>query len=137
MRAHLDAVTAALNAALTPQAYHGQAPASASYPYLVVELAWSHPGEQLLDGAAPDLTLTVNVKGVGLTAASALEMLDLARAVLTPGGYASSLTVTGRVAEVRWLRHEADYIDTQWTDPATNTHPCVSLDAYRVSSTPA
>lgn len=137
MRAHLEAVRALVASGTGKTAYTLSVPANPSFPYYIVSLAYGRADDRALDGTADGADLDVRVRAVALTPDAALILADLARAALCPSGRPASVTVAGWRAEIRWLRHEADYIDPDEFDRATNTNPALSVDTYRLQATPA
>lgn len=132
MRAHLKAVRDLLGA----NAYLTHAPLSATLPFYVVELVGWDRGEVPVSATSSDLDLTFRVKAAGATPDAAMNRADAARTLLVPNGVHGGLTVPGRSVTVQFLRHEADYVDRDTTLPGTNTHTAVSVDSYRLVSTP-
>lgn len=107
-------------------------------PYLLIEPVNSNPFvEDSLAFEDGDLDFLVRVKGVGATPESALIALRNARTALTAGRRLGALPVTGRVVDVEYKRHEADYADTQTLLPDTAQPLCLSVDTYRLVSQPA
>lgn len=107
-------------------------------PYLLVEPQNATPFvESTLLYEDGELDITVRVKAVGASPTSCLIALRQARAQLVAGGRRDVLSVVGRFVEVEYVRHEADYIDTQTTLPATGNSVCLSIDTYRLTSQPA
>lgn len=136
MRAHLAALAAVITTATGRPVHHLTVTGPATHPYVLVEAGWGAPDPGDLDGTTVAATWDVRVKAVGLTAEQAMSVADTCRAALG-GGATVPLTVPGRVAAVTWARHEADYVDTDIRIPPTNTHPCVSVDTYRIHTTKA
>ncbi len=135
MRAHVEAVRARVAAGTGKPAYLLHVPASPTFPYCIIAPGYGTGDEASLVGS-DGLDMTVTVRAVAATADAALILADAARAALgaaTP----TSLTVTGWVAWLTWLRHEADYLDRGVTIPATATHPAISVDSYRLQAIPA
>ena len=135
MRPQIEAVRALVASATAKPAYTVSVPASPSYPYLIVAPAIGTADEATLEGAT-GLDLTVTVRAVAATPDAALILADVARAALGQTR-AVDLSVAGHRAEIRWVRHEADYLDRDVTLPATGTHPALSVDSYRLVSAPA
>lgn len=135
MREHIQAVVDALTGALAPPVHFGVA-TSTALPWVVVETGYATEVEELpLCGTRTDLDLEVRVKSVAGLPSGALLVGDQARAVLMTGGRPTPLVVTGRIARTTWVRHETDYIDRDVT-MAGGVNPAVSVDTYRIQSTP-
>lgn len=133
----MEAVRALVASGTSRTAYLVSVPHSPTYPYYIVSPSFALPEDGALDGTRADLDLRIQVKAVALTADAALILADLARAVLFANWRPVPVTVAGYLAQVEWLRHEADYFDPDVFYPASNTNPAISVDAYRLQATPA
>ena len=135
MKAELDAVAARLTFAT---AYVGDVPPDVLPPYFVVEPSpLSAFADRAVGASDGSVAFDVRVKAVAGTGAGALILRQKAFDELSPGGSPTSLTVSGRVADVVHERFEAMFTDDTVTIPATNRHPSVAVDTFQVWSSPA
>lgn len=110
------------------------APPSAPPPYVLI---W--PSTGALEGAAvddvrTDLSVIVGVSAVGTSPDSAMVVAMRTRNTLTPTGLGTLDVSLRRV----WLRHMESrplFVDRDVTLTATNAHPVVAVDLYRLTST--
>jgi hypothetical protein len=133
MKAHLDAV----KARLSPTAATHLIWATGAHPYYVLTSTGADLSDE--DNVATQrdtLDALVRVKAVTGTADGVLKMLDLARAELSPGMDSSPLVVAGRSATIRFVRSEFVDVDEDVTLTATDRHPFVGVDTYRIVSQP-
>ena len=134
---HLEALKAALAGVATVYVV-AVSEATPALPYLLIEPGpgASGPDISLCDESA-NLDLSIRLKAVAASPTAALRVIENAKARLSPLAAWMPLIVAGRNAELRWLRHEADYTDTQVALVATNRLVSLSVDSYRLVSTPA
>lgn len=112
--------------------------AAPKLPYILIEPQGGNPFvEPSLEGEDGDFDLTFRLKGVGANADAALIALRNAKSALTGGKRRGVLPVAGRRVDVEYVRHEADFIDTQTLLPATSSSVSISVDTYRLISQPA
>lgn len=134
MNTHLLAMAAALATAGT--AHVVSAPPNTLPPYYVLEPVRPSEADRRLSASDPALEFGVRVKAVSGTGGGALIMAGNAKALLSPGGAPTPLTVTGRHVEVVHDGFEAAYEDDTVTIPNTNRHPALAVESYSVSSQP-
>lgn len=93
-----NAVVATLNATANCRAYLGEAPATVTYPYVVV-----HAGPGMTDGTVGDrlrdMIQDLQTTCVGSTAEQALGLVDLVSSALDK----VAPTVTGRSSHPMWM----------------------------------
>lgn len=138
MRAHIDAFMAALSS-LGYQRYFVDVPSEPTLPYFLVEMATpSGDGDDLpLCGTAQNVEMTVRLKSIAAVPLGSLSLSGMARDTLTPTRRTEPLTVPSRLAWVSYVRHEADFVTRQVVLAETNRVVSVSVDTYRIQSTPA
>lgn len=134
MRAELESLRARVET-LDRQVFLSAVPPGVTPPqaYYLVELVnGARPDDSPLSDVTSAWDLTVRVKSVGSTFEQALTYLGAARAVLVPAGVVAPLQVDGRGVWLRFVRHEADFVDWD-VSPAR----FISLDSYALTSVPA
>lgn len=138
MLAHLEAIIArltALNAAY--RGYLGAADPNTMPPYFIVSGPAADPGDDRpITPESAAIDTDVRIKAVAGTVSGVYSMLALARADLSPNLAPAPLAVTGRKAETRWERGEFVDVDPTVTIAATNKHPALGVDTYRLTSEP-
>jgi hypothetical protein len=133
VREHLQALVTALTP-VAPTAL-GESEET-SLPWIVVEVVgMDEDGDLPSCGLREDVDITVRVKSVAARPLGAVHVSDQARAALQPGDSPTRLPLPGRSAVVWRERHEADFVDRDVT-LAGGIHPAVSVDTYRLRSTP-
>lgn len=134
MKDHLDAVKARLDDTATTYLVW----ATGTHPYYVLTSpALDLSDEENVATQRDTFDFPVRVKAVTGTADGALKLLDLARDELSPDLESSALVVAGRDAHIRFERSEFVDVDEDVTITATNRHPFVGVDTYRIVSQPA
>jgi len=129
--AHLTAIKALISP-LTP-VYIGDATGATVLPYSLIWSSVGLPGvEQAVDGVRADIDSPIGVTTVATTVEGALIAQKRVRGVLAPGGAAKVLTVAGRDARLVLFDSLPVTIDRDVTP-----HVAVSIDMYRLISTPA
>lgn len=138
MLAHVKAVQELLTATGYGPAHLVFVADKPTYPYWVIEpqFASAH-ADMPVCGASDDLDLTFRVKSVATSSDSALTVSGFARTAIAPMGHQRRLTVPGRSVQVWHVRHEADYVETQVMNPDLDRPVAISVDTYRLVSTPA
>lgn len=138
MLAHVKAVQALLTATGYGTAHLVFVAEKPTYPYWVIEPQYATAGPELpLCGTSDDLDLTFRVKSVALSSDSALTVSGFACTAIAPMGHHRRLAVPGRSIQVWHERHEADYVETQVMNPDLDRPVAISVDTYRLISTPA
>ncbi len=112
-------------------------PKAQTLPYVILGApGWDSPDDVPLSGASDDLDAEVRVKVVAGNGDAVLEVLKKIRDELSPGKASTVLTVSGRVARIKFVRSEFVAPDTSVT--LTNgTHPTQGVETYRITSQPA
>ena len=137
MRAHLDALRAALSS-VAAGGVHVAYAHDAALPYIVLSSPrWGVSGELPVCGADGALDVEFRVKAVAGTGDGVYAVLAKAQAVLSPGLLGSPLTVPGRFASTKFVRSESVAADTSTTVTSTDRHPVQGVDTYRLHSQPA
>ena len=145
MRVHLRALAAALEPLGYPVHLLHANPASTTdgtdvvppVPYLVLRGAWRSPEEMPVCERTDSLDTPVYITGTASTAEGALVVLDRVRRHLSPHLAPTVLAVTGRTAQVRWVRNEVEpQVDRDLRLPNSNRHPGFGVDSYRLTSEP-
>lgn len=106
-------------------------------PYWIIEAPGLDIGEDVsIDAEQAGIDSDFRVKAVAGTSDGVFNMLDEARAILSPNLAPAPLTVAGRRAETRWVRSE--FVDVDDSITLTNgRHPAFGVDTYHLSSEPA
>lgn len=135
MRAHLDA----LKVRLSPLGYvtHLYAAPSITSQYLIVGGRWRPGAEPSLCGTGASIDTDVPITAVAGTPEGVAIMLDRVRALLGPNDDWAPLTLAGRVAQTHFARSEFIGVDRDAVITATDRHPAVGVDSYRLVSEPA
>lgn len=133
MNEHLQALRS-LTATLLPTYLH-RAPQDAPAAYFI----WMAPGggrtdEPSICGTSTELNAPLRLLCRGATGEAVSIKLDKARALLSPGGIASPVTVAGRSAFLSYTRSEFIMPDLDVILPETNTHPFYGIDTYQLIS---
>lgn len=138
MLAHVKAVQALLTATGYGTAHLVFVAEKPTYPYWVLEpqFASAHV-EMPVCGLTDDLDLTFRVKSVALSSDSALTVAGFAQTAIAPMGHQRRIAVPGRSVRVWHERREADYVETQVMNPDLDRPVAISVDTYRLVSTPA
>jgi hypothetical protein len=136
MRDELDALTAAIKTATGRDAHLIDVPADAGTRYTLLEpRGWARMDDIPLSGGSQSEDAPVRIKAVSTTPSGAITDLEAVRDALFLDGTTGTLTVTGHVVDVRFVRHEADYVE-DLTIAATNMRLAVSVDTIRLVSVP-
>lgn len=126
-----------LRASGFPRTYIGQVPADADYPTVSLQV----PGHGLPD--EPTLSPCVVAEAdfrvvVGdFTDSNVVLALGRIRDVLSPRGMEARIPTPGRHVTTRYVRSEFVGTDPSLSLDATNRHPGVGVDTYRIDSQPA
>lgn len=117
--------------------YLVEAPGNVDLPYLLIEPQSADGIEQAICGSNVHLEITFRLKAVAALPGVAMDQLSRAQQILSPAGEAEPLDgVPGRLVEVQWRRHETDTFDQQVTVPGSTRHLALSVDTYRMVSSP-
>lgn len=130
MKAHLAAIRTRMAVAYPVDLWVAEPGRQGQYAILEAP-AWDADPDGCLAASTASFATEVRLKAVTATPEGVAIMLANARAVL-PG----VLTVTGRRAEMQWLRSEFIGADDSVTDPTTGRHPALGVDSYLLASTP-
>jgi len=104
--------------------------------YVLAGPSWGSPDEMPMCGEDDALDAEFRLTGVAGSPEGAAIILGAARAELSPGGAWTPIPYEGRSVFVRFVRSEFVGIDPDVTVPATNRHPGVGVDTYRLVSEP-
>lgn len=106
-------------------------------PYVVLEApGWGAPDEVAATEEAEELDADFRVKVVGKSGAQVVTILELVRAVLSPGRSLTRVPLDAHRLETLYLRSEFVQADTSVKVIESNTHPVVGVDTYRLTSQP-
>lgn len=117
--------------------YLVEAPGNVDLPYLLIEPQSADGIEQAVCGTNVHLEISFRLKAVAALPGVAMDQLTRAQKILSPTGQPEPLDgVPDRVVDVQWRRHETDTFDQQVTVPGSTRHLALSIDTYRMVSTP-
>lgn len=118
-------------------AHVGHVPADSPYPTASIQApGWGAPDEPPLCGPAGIIESDFRVVVGDTTDSNAHVRLQQVRDILSPGGLDARLSVPGRYATTTWVRSEFVGSDPSLTLDATNRHPGIGVDTYRLDSQP-
>jgi len=118
-------------------AYGDSTSTTPKVPYFVLAgPSWGSPDEAPVCGRDEALDAEFRLTAVAGSPEGAAIILGAARAILSPAGAWTPLAYVGRSVSVRFVRSEFVGIDPDLTIPATNRHPGVGVDTYRLVSEP-
>lgn len=142
MLAHYDAVVSALSSMALGETFLieavGKGEQPPPMPYWLVEPGTGDAGPDMpVCSETESLDLTFRVKAVAGTPRAAMISSRNARRALCPMGRVSSLAVPGRSVTLLHVRHEADYVENVAVTPSLNRAMALSVDTYRLVSSPA
>src|SRR5690625_6692958 len=138
MMAHLSAMKALIESerGFTVYVMSTPEPNSIRYPYVLISPGYGRLGERPLGDRLESIDHDLQVRSVGTSPASMLGLLGAVREILSPGRGPRRLSVAGRKASLRFLRHEMADQDRDVRVTATGQHPIFGVDAFRLISTP-
>lgn len=128
MADHLRAARTKLNATY-PVDLFASAPGRTGQWAVLEAPAWAADQDAPIGGDVGAFATLIRLKAVTGTPEGVDIMLAAARQAL-PG----SLTVTGRVASLTWVRSEFVDLDLDVTIPSTSRHPAFGVDTYLLHS---
>lgn len=109
-----------------------------AFPYVLIVPAYERAVvERDLEDATGDIDADVRVTSVGANGDAAMGIRGVTRSLFSPAQEWQPLDVPGRVARLRFLRHEMTAVDRDTTVTGSNTHPVYAVDTYRLVSQPA
>lgn len=117
--------------------YLVEAPGNVGLPYVLIEPQSADGIEQAVCGTNDHLEFGFRLKAVAALPGVAMDQLTRAQQILSPTGLPEPLDgVPGRAVDVQWRRHETDTFDQQVTVPGSTRHLALSVDTYRMVSSP-
>ena len=134
MKAHLEAIRTAINAACPVDLW---APDPERIPpWMSIEApSWAPDPDECMCGTPHQMEAAIRVRAIAGTPDGVEVLLRNARVALG-NGRRRDLTVSGRDASIRWERGEFIGLDPDATIPGTNRHPAVGVDTYTLTSRP-